>query len=147
MKTLKSGIPASRLLCFLAAVLLVPVVSLAAEHPKKSGDPYATVASADLFAMGAVGYAGTTTEAEKCLQQIVKQKDGADLCRKLIQEKNPAAQLYGLLGLKILDGKAFADAYPKFKQSKIQVKTASGCELFNETVAGLAKDIKDRPSR
>ncbi len=125
-----SGFPMNRWLAFLALALLAPMLVFAGEPPKHFDNPYAVVASAGMFAIGGVGYAGRTTDAETCLRQIVKQKDGEELCRKLLQEKSPVAQLYGLFGLKILDGKAFAEAYPKFEKSKVKVRTASGCEVY-----------------
>jgi hypothetical protein len=144
MRTRESGAALWWFLYFAAALLLAPAFSLADESPKKTDDPYAVVASASLFAIGGVGYAGRTTDAETALREIVKQKDGVKLCRKLLEEKNLAAQLYGLLGLKLLGDKVFAEAYPRFEKSKTMVKTASGCELYEDSVAVLAKEIRDR---
>jgi hypothetical protein len=146
MKAMQIGTSMNRFMAFVVFVLFAPMV-LFAETPKKAEDPYAVVASAKLFAIGGVGFAGTSTDAELSLREIVKRKDGAQLCGKLLQEKNQIARLYGLLGLKMLDAKAFDAAYPKLEASRLKVMTASGCELYEDTVARLAKEIRDSKVR
>lgn len=142
MSKRKSGYSVRWFLVF-AAAWLTPIVSRAGEPSKAPADPYAVVASAGMFTIGGVGFAGTVSEAETSLRKIAKQKDGEELCRKLLEEKNLAAQLYGLFGLKIVDGNAFAEAYPRFEKSRIKVRTASGCEVYERTVGELAKEIHD----
>ncbi|MFD0892746.1 hypothetical protein KBB96_15090 [Luteolibacter ambystomatis] len=99
--------------------------------------------SAQQFAIGGVGIAGTTSPAESALRALLNRPDAVAECKKLVSDATPAGKLYGLLGLKLKDAKAFEEAFPAFKDSKTAVSTASGCIPYETTIGKIASDIRD----
>lgn len=99
------------------------------------------VKAAERFSIGGIGVAGTIAPAETALRLIVKAQDGLQQCQTLLKEGTPEGKLYGLLGVKLLDKKAFEAAVTPFLADKTKVKSASGCELSESTVGAIAKEI------
>jgi hypothetical protein len=129
----------------LALVLLLPLV-MRADEPKSGGytayEAYATLMSTNTFAIGGVGFAGTTSGPELALREVLKQPDAAATCQKLVANATVEGQMYGLLGLKLSDDKAFAQALPRYKNSKTDIRVMSGCILGTQQVGEVAKRIE-----
>ena len=106
-----------------------------------AGEAYDTVKTADWFTIGGVGIAGTTSPSEKAFRELLKGPEPVARCRALLTEGSPAGQLYGLLGLRLLDRSAFQTALPRYKDSKTVVTTASGCIVMGTTTAEVAGQI------
>ena len=104
-------------------------------------EAYNTVKTAAWFTIGGVGIAGTTAPQEKAFRELLKQPEPAARCQKLLVEGSPAGQLYGLLGLRLLDQQAFQTALPRYKDSKTVITTASGCLVLPTTSAEVAQQI------
>lgn len=118
-------------------------MSLAADEakvPEKLPD-FETVRQADRFAIGGIGIAGTKSRSELALRNILK-SDTADVtCQKLVAKGTIAGQLYGLLGLKLLQSDAYKSVAPRYLDSKEMVPTAAGCIFGEEIVASVAQRI------
>lgn len=128
-------------------VLLLEASCVRAETTPAKPDPAEKAADvlhqAQQFTIGGVGFAGTISSAETALRALLKTPDAVTECKKLVSDATPAGKLYGLLGLKLKDPKAFEEAFPAFKDSKTAVSTAAGCMLYETTLGKLATDIQD----
>ncbi|RBP43695.1 hypothetical protein DES53_10594 [Roseimicrobium gellanilyticum] len=129
----------------LVLALLWPLV-IRADEPKGGGysayEAYTSLMSTSTFAIGGVGFAGTTSGPELALREVLKQPDAVATCQKLVANATVEGQLYGLLGLKLSDDKAFTQALPKFKNSKTAIKVMSGCILGTDKVGEVAERIE-----
>jgi hypothetical protein len=103
---------------------------------------YDTVKTAEHFAIGRVGAAGIISAQETAFRQLLKQPDAVALCQKLLNDGTPAGQLYGLLGLRLLDQKAFQTALPRYADSKTDIETVRGCIVTHTTAGALAQQIE-----
>lgn len=103
---------------------------------------YSTVKTAERFSVGGVGYAGIPSRQETAFRQLLKQPEALVQCQKLLTEATPAGQLYGLLGLRLLDQQAFQAALPRYKDAKTDILTMSGCIVMHTTAAKLARQIE-----
>ena len=86
--------------------------------PARGQDAYDTVKTAGMFTVGGVGYAGTRTPSELAFRELLKQPEPLVHCKKLLEEGTPAGQMYGLLGLHLLDQDAFQAVLPRYKDTK-----------------------------
>lgn len=109
---------------------------------KLARETYDTVKSAERFTIGGVGIAGIPSRQETVFRQLLKQPEPLARCQKLITEATAAGQFYGLLGLRLLDQQAFQTALPRYKDSKTDIPTISGCIVMHTTAAKLAKQIE-----
>lgn len=100
-----------------------------------------TLRTARQFTIGKVGDAGSPAESEFSFRALLKRRDAVAECGKLTTTASPAGQLYGLLGLRLLDREAFDAASPRFKGSKVSVATMDGCSVFQTTVGAIAAEI------
>ena len=131
---------------------IVPCVMAQESKPKPSGKAvpqedlqkaYAAVKGAKLFAIGGVGDAGTISPGETALRKILAAPEAVAQCQSLAKEATAEGRLYGLLGLKLLSGKAYDAAAPAFQKDETKVSSASGCIVFKTTVAEIAKNIAE----
>jgi hypothetical protein len=102
---------------------------------------FTAVKEAKQFAIGGVGYAGTISPAELAFRDVLAGPDALARCQSLVKEATAEGRLYGLLGLKRLDAKAYEAAAPAFQKNDAKVSSASGCIVFKTTVAEIAKNI------
>ncbi|QIF05832.1 hypothetical protein [Roseimicrobium sp. ORNL1] len=134
-----------RVFAIFTLVVLWPMV-LRADEPKSGGyeayEAYTTLMSTRTFAIGGVGFAGTTSEPELALREVLKQPDAVATCQKLVANATVEGQMYGLLGLKLSNDKTFAQALTKYKNSKAAIKVMSGCILGTEKVGEVAERIE-----
>ena len=94
------------------------------------------------FALGGVGVAGTMSEGERALREILAEPDAAKRLEKMLPDASPAGQLYALLGLRLRDRATYQSALEKFKSSDAKVETARGCILQQESFRDLVKQIE-----
>ena len=132
-------------LTLLLAIFCAPIAhsenSTVAEE-KQVREASQKLLSAKEFTIGKVGEAGDQSPVEVSFRALLKCPEALAECQKLVSDASPAGQLYGLLGLKILDANAFQAALPRFNDSKIPVMTMAGCIVFKTTAGDIAKDIE-----
>lgn len=75
------------------------------------------------------GFSGAVTAAGHSLMAIARQKDAASVFTKLTREDSPTAQLFGLLGLRIIGADQFNNALAKLLKSKSEVTVLVGPSL------------------
>ena len=135
-----------RLLTLFAVVVLVSGARVAAADnagEKLVRTPYETVRTAEGFTIGGVGFAGTPSIMEKAFRQLLKEPNALVKCKKLLNDATPSGQLYGLLGLRLLnDQQAFRTALPLYKNSRAIIPTMRGCIAGRTTAAEVAKQIE-----
>jgi hypothetical protein len=124
------------------SVALLCQTLVGGEKPKQVDDPVDILRKTPLFAIGGVGYAGTLSEGEKVLRQLVKQKDTKPVLMRLLSEATPEGQMYALVGLKAVDQAEFRSRLSTYTNKTTQVNTASGCLLFVRQASDLAKAIE-----
>jgi hypothetical protein len=143
---MKSQPGAMKAALILAALFLTAVCVPAADKKKADPDathsPYEALTATTTFAIGGVGFAGTTSEAEKDFRALLKEPDAVAKCQKLLTDATPEGQMYGLLGLKLKDETAFLGALPKYKGSKTTLREMSGCIMGTITMSELAARIE-----
>jgi hypothetical protein len=104
--------------------------------------PDATLRKTGLFALGGIGVAGTMSEGERALREVLKESDVAARLEKLVPDASPAGQLYALLGLRLRDRAAHDRALAKLRTTDAKVQTARGCILQQESFGDLVKEIE-----
>jgi hypothetical protein len=122
----------------MVVALLSPGVRLDAAEPS---DADATLRKATSFAMGGVGVAGTMSQGEGALREVLKKSDAVTRLESMLPQASPAGLLYALLGLRARDRKAYQQALMKFGQSDASVQTMRGCVLRSESYAALVNQI------
>ena len=65
------------------------------------------------FALGGVGVAGTMSEGERVLREILREAGATARLENLLPHASPAGQLYALLGLRVCDRAAYQRALEK----------------------------------
>ncbi len=108
---------------------------------------YTVVRSAKQFSVGGVGLANTRSQEEQAFRELLTQPGPVIRCRKLLSEGTPAGQMYGLLGLRLLDRKAFQAALPAYKNAKTGVATVEGCLVMDSTISNVVRQIEWTPAR
>jgi hypothetical protein len=101
-----------------------------------------TLRKTELFALGGIGAAGSMSEGERALREVVKESDVAERLEKLLSDASPAGQLYALLGLRVRDRAAYERALGKLRTTNAKVQTARGCILQQESFGDLVKEIE-----
>lgn len=120
------------------AVLILWVPSARSEQPA----PEVTLRKTELFALGGIGVAGSMSEGERALREVLKESDLAARLEKLLSDASPAGQLYALLGLRLRDRAAYERALQKLRTTDAKVQTARGCILQQESFRDLVKEIE-----
>ena len=119
------------------------IVSIAeGAEPKSAGADYQLVKTTDTFTVGGIGFAGTLSQQEKAFRRLLEQPAPIEQCKKLLSEAELPGQLYGLLGLRLLDPKAFAASLPRYKASRLEVRTMRGCVVMQVAAAKVAGEIE-----
>lgn len=138
----KGSLKAHRNLLLLVLPLALCALATASE-PSAVTDKtaYETVRTTESFAIGRVGVAGIISKQENAFRELLHQPDALAQCQKLLAEGTPAGQLYGLLGLRLLDESAFDAALPRYTASKSVIETVNGCMISHTTAAAVAGRI------
>jgi hypothetical protein len=114
--------PTAVLLITFCASILAQTNGQAVSHPLEV---------AKVFALGGVGFAGTTSQEELAFKSIlVLPSDTAkQRFERLYSSGNPQAMSYALAGMRKLDRKRYAELIVSARTSDATVHTMSGCML------------------
>jgi len=96
----------------------------------------------EMFALGGIGVAGTMSEGERALREILGQPNALARLEALVSSGSTAGKLYALLGLRIRDRAAYARALEKCRTLDAKVQTARGCILQQGSFGELVKEIE-----
>lgn len=116
-------------------------VASAFELDGKGRAAYETLKSAPFFAIGGVGFAGTTSEPEEALRVLLQQKEASAAFQALLKEARIEGQLYALLGLRIKDKKAYEENVAPYLSKEDRANLMRGCVLSEVPADSIAKDI------
>jgi hypothetical protein len=105
-------------------------------------DADTTLRKAGSFALGGVGVAGTMSEGERALREVLKATDAVARLENALPSSSPAGQLYALLGLRLRDRAAYQRALEKYRANTAKVQTMRGCILQQESFRDLIKQIE-----
>jgi hypothetical protein len=125
-------------LALMVVALLLPGVALHAAEPF---DADTTLRKAGSFALGGVGVAGTMSQGERALREVLKKSDAVARLESMLSQASPAGQLYALLGLRARDRDAYHQALMKYGQGDASVQTMRGCLLRQESFGALVNQI------
>jgi hypothetical protein len=117
-------------------ILLVPSAR------SEQSAPDVTLRKTELFALGGVGVAGSMSEGERALREVLNESGVTARFEKLLSDASPAGQLYALLGLRVRDRAAYERALQKLRTMDAKVQTARGCILQQESFGDLVKEIE-----
>lgn len=91
--------------------------------------------------MGGIGVAGTMSQGERALRDVLAHSDAVARLESALPEASPAGQLYALVGLRTRDREAYQRAFAKYGQRQATVETMSGCIVHRESFRDLEKKI------
>jgi len=89
------------------------------------------------------GFANAATPEAHAINALCGQTNAVATFQRLLQEKGAAQQLYGLLGLHVLNAPEFKTALPSFLNSTEKVRVLSGCIAGERHVAEVARQIQN----
>src|SRR3954469_3525158 len=95
-----------------------------------------------MFALGGIGVAGTMSEGERALRELLRGSDALVRLDRLLSTASPAGQLYALLGLRLKDRAAYDRAVARIRATDAKVRTARGCIISTEAFSDLVKEIE-----
>ena len=104
--------------------------------------PYETIKTTNRFTIGS-GYAGDPSMDGKALRELLQGPGPVAHCQMLLTHGTPTGQLYGLLGLRLLDPQAFKAAIPRYTSSTADVLTMNGGIIAHIPVAMIARSIEE----
>lgn len=122
------------------AGIAVALSAVGANAQNAAQDAFKRLTAAPYFAVGGTGFAGAITPTEKDLYVLIRTKDDKKLVA-LTESKNPAAQMYGLLGLRYLSHARYSQIAGSLAKSPVKVETFSGCIKGSENVSRLSAVI------
>ena len=93
------------------------------------------------FALGGIGYAGTTSQGEKDYQLILVSSSALAKLETLYATGNLQAKCYALVGIRKLDRNRFNRLVASLPSPGAQVRTASGCIIRSEQFGTVVKRI------
>jgi hypothetical protein len=126
------------LIALIAIAMLPGVATL---NAAAVSSPDSILRKTDSFALGGIGVAGTMSEGERALREVLKQSDAVARLESILPDASAAGQLYALLGLRARDRDAYQRALAKYGQRDTSVQTARGCILQQEAFRALVKEI------
>ena len=103
--------------------------------------PTEYLTNTDFFSIGPSGFAGTTEDTEIVFRWILEMDTWKADLNTLVSSSAPVAQLYGLLGLKIKDPRAYAIASVAFRRDKRVINLMRGCIVEQKSVSQIVKII------
>lgn len=126
---------------FAALIVLGLLVCNARLDAADAADADSILRKVTRFAVGGVGFAGTMSEGERALREVLKQSDAVDRLETVLPEASAPGQLYALLGLRARDRDAYRRALAAYGQREATVQTMRGCILQKESFRDLVKQI------
>jgi hypothetical protein len=130
-----------RTLWLIALIVVALLPDNAALDAAEPSDADSILRKAGSFAMGGVGVAGTMSEGERGLREVLKQSDAVARLESMLPQASATGQLYTLLGLRARDRDVYQRALAKYGQRDISVQTMRGCILQRESFSSLVKQI------
>jgi hypothetical protein len=109
---------------------------------EQRSDPDSALQKTANFALGGVGVAGSMSEGERALREVLKEADSIARLENALPNATPAGQLYALLGLRGRDRAAYQRALEKYGGTNATVQTMRGCILQKESFRDLIKQIE-----
>jgi hypothetical protein len=133
--------------------LVIAAASISAQGFSPHIEAAATrLAKAHIFAIGGVGFAGTTSDEEKDFRLIVADDHAPDVFANLYERGNNQAKAYALLGLYLVNTDRFRKIYDSLPVSNEELLQMKGCIISKERLSVIAKgidsgQIRPQPSR
>jgi hypothetical protein len=124
---------------------------------EKGKAAYQTLLKVDLFAIGGIGYGGSTSEGEEALDVLLDEKKAVNAFRSLVTSATPEGGLYALFGLRALKCECFKEEVENYKslpeppERKTKfgiivparaVKRMSGCLGFSQQRLEVTEEIE-----
>ena len=143
-------VPRSTVWLFVCAFILI-----SARVTSAATDPVDQLRRIESFAIGGIGVAGTTSDGERSLRNLLEDPDATTKLEGLLTKATPAGQLYALLGLRVHDRAAYERAAKDFHGPDGEVETIGGCiisrvpfkQLLDRIKAGQYDEALTRPAR
>ena len=104
---------------------------------------YEQLLSANCFAFGGVGYAGTISPGEVAFHVVLASTNALGLFEAILSNGTGEAKMYALCGIRRLNQKAFEDSAKVLKEADPKVKTMSGCLATEEDASVVIRRIAD----
>jgi len=111
-----------------------------------STNHYDTLKNSRWFAISG-GFANAITPEGHALAAICEQTNAAATFQRLLAESAPAQQLYGLLGLRLVNAPEFKAALPSLLNNKAKVPVLVGCIAGERDVGEVARQIQNHQWR
>lgn len=143
---------------FLTVAFQAPVAAASFDLSKiseKGREAFGVVRETDIFALGGVGVAGTTSPVEKAVRVLIAEPNGGEALADLVDHATPEGRLMALYGLRCASPAAY-----KSKLSEIRalpaparrgegphrieagyVKVMAGCEIMPERWADVVRRV------
>jgi hypothetical protein len=109
---------------------------------EQRSDPDSVLRKTSSFALGGVGVAGSMSEGERAVREVLKESDASSRLESLLPNASPAGQLYALLALRLRDRAAYQRVLEKYGANSATVQTIRGCILQKESFRELLKQIE-----
>ena len=143
-------VPRSTAWLFVCAFILI-----SARVTSAASDPVDQLRRIESFAIGGIGVAGTTSDGERSLRNLLEDPDATTKLEGLLTKATPAGQLYALLGLRVHDRAAYERAARDFHGPDGEVETIGGCiisrvpfkQVLDRIKAGQYDQALTRPAR
>jgi len=97
---------------FRSVLFCLTLVHISAASGLCSNDDWNTLKTAQWFALGGIGAAGTMSKEEGALRSLLHEPNAASKLKILLSEGNLAGQCYALLGLYVLRDTAYQKNMP-----------------------------------
>jgi len=130
-------------------------IFISARVTSAASDPVDQLRRVESFAIGGIGIAGTTSEGERALRNLLADSEATPKLESLLTNATPAGQLYALLGLRVHDSAAYERAAKDFHRPDGEVETIGGCiisrvpfkQVLDRIKAGQYDQALTRPAR
>ena len=128
-----------------ASLFLLFVLLLAATNQARA-DADTILMTAEHFAIGGVGVAGTISPEEIAFREIRTRSDAPARLRELLRQASPAGRMYALFGLRQLEAPDYDSLAEPYRKSKTPIKHIQGCIISTEPTSTVVEWI-DRYAR
>lgn len=121
---------------------------------EKGREAFWVVRETEIFALGGVGVAGTTSPVEKAVRVLVAEPNGAEALADLVDHATPEGRLMALYGLRCVSPSSYRSKLAEIRAlpaparrgegHKIEpgyVKVMSGCEVMPERWADVLSRV------
>jgi hypothetical protein len=125
----------------IAFISMVILLSGCAHVERKRTSDYDIIRTAHHFSIGRISDAGVFSDAEIAFRTVLKQADGTAQFENLLSTATPEGQLYGLLGLRLLDKRAFDAVAHSYLASSVKVAIIEGCSRGHSSTKDIARKI------